>query len=622
MKISLFILLEELLSNRLNSYVLIFTLIIILFAQTVLFGNEIPRPEYPRPQFRRDSWINLNGNWTFALDPGESGYDRGFQKSNGFQDTILVPFAPQSEMSGVGYKDFIKSMWYHRQITIPVSWIDQMIRLNFGAVDFQCNVFIDGKSVGTHFGNASFSFDVTSFVQPGETHDLVVAVRDYNRSGTQTTGKQSHSYHSHDRYYTRTTGIWQTVWMESLCPAGLKHCSIIPDFDGDRFCFQPVFFKEYNGYSFRAIVMEGNVQVAQSTVPASSGKSCSVHLHTPHAWSPFDPFLYELLLQLLDDEGQVIDEVKSYAGMRKIHIEENHIYLNNDPVYLRFALNQGYFPRGVYTAPHQNDYKRDIQLAKRAGFNGVRCHAKIFDPRFHYWADRLGFLSWVGSPAGGRSTGNVEYARNFLSEWRDVILRDRNHPSIIAWVPFDETEGPHTDNLEQHNRLIRDAYDLTKLLDPTRPVNDASGYYHIKTDLWSVHLYRKSPEDVRTLLSQGSKDSVYVHSPDYETDYSGQPYFVDAYGGIKCCAEINNSEASWGYSAVDSIETFYEQLEGLTDAILSFDYINGFCYTQLYDVEQEKDGIYTYDRRDKFDMERIYEIFSKSRENIRPDYGD
>lgn len=591
--------------------------VILLLGQSVV--ADIPRPEHPRPQFRRDTWLNLNGTWTFSFDFGQSGYDRGLENSTGFADTIVVPFAPESELSGVGHKGFIPAMWYHRRVRIPETWVGNRICLHFGAVDFRCEVFVDGQSLGEHWGGYTpFAFDLTSFAQPGDTCDLVVAVHDDTRSISQSTGKQSRQYASHGCFYTRTTGIWQTVWLEAVSPAGLQQCSIVPDYDGDRFCFQPVFYKEYNGYKFRVIVLEGHVRVAQATVPASNGKSCSVHLHTPHAWSPSDPFLYDLLLQVLDDQGNMVDQVKSYAGMRKIHIEGNHLYLNNDPLYLRFALNQGFFPRGVYTAPRQNDYRRDIQLAQRAGFNGVRCHEKAFDPRFHYWADRMGFLTWVESPAVGRSLGDIEFARNFLSEWRELILRDRNHPSVIAWVPFNETHGPRTGDMAQHNRLLRDVYDLTKILDPTRPVNDASGRYHIKTDLWSVHLYRISPDSMRRLLTPDPETGMYVHSPQYETDYTGQPYFVDEYGGIKWVTGEPYSRASWGWTAVDTLSQFYKHLEALTDVILSFDTINGFCYTQLYDVEQEQNGIYTYDRQDKFDMERIYDIFAKPRD-IEPD---
>jgi beta-galactosidase/beta-glucuronidase len=573
--------------------------------------RRIPRPEYPRPQFVRDPWLNLNGTWTYAFDPGKSGMQRGLAHSEGFDDEIVVPFCPESRLSGVRHVDFIEMMWYHRAIEVPVDWDGKRILLHFGGVDYESEVYLDGQPVGRHWGGtSSFSYDVTRYVTPGGTHDLVVYVRDETRSGVQPSGKQCPDYRSRRCHYTRTTGIWQTVWMEAVSPVGLQQAQIVPDLDAGRFIVVPRFYGVRRDLRLRITLREGEAVVAQVEGPADDGVAQMVPVAAPRPWSPQDPFLYDLTFEVVEGDA-VLDTVRSYAGLRKVHVEGNQVYLNNEPIYLRLVLDQGFYPDGVWTAPSDAALKQDIELSMQAGFNGARLHQKVFEERFHYWADRLGYLTWGESASWGIDLKGEVSARNFLSEWREIVVRDRNHPSIVAWTPFNETHD--TGDGRQHNRLQIDAYELTHDLDPTRPVNDASGYVHVKTDLWTVHTYLQDPALLREQLAP-EEGKVMRRFPEVEAEYEGQPYLVDEFGGIKWVpsAEQRYDESSWGYGDDPrSLDAFYARLGGLVDAILSYDHICGYCYTQLTDVEQEQNGIYNYDRTAKFDMERVAAIFHK-----------
>ena len=577
--------------------------------------TPLPRPEHPRPQFMRNEWTNLNGAWSYTFDFGESGMAqaRALYQSTGFDETITVPFCPESALSGVGYKDFIPAMWYHRALEVPADWADKRVLLHFGGADYECEAFVDGISVGTHFGGTvSFTFDITNQTKPGSTHNLVVRIKDQTRGHQQPRGKQSDAFASSGCSYTRTTGIWQTVWLEAADPCGLKDVHILPDLDGSSFTVMPSYRGTAKGARLIAEASDEGQVVAKADVPAAGGVPAVLTLDDAKLWSPETPFLYDITLKVLDSAGQVLDEVTSYCGLRKVHIEGNRVYLNNEPLYQRLVLDQGFYPDGIWTAPNDEALKNDILLSMKAGFNGARLHQKVFEERFHYWADKLGYLTWAESASWGCDCNSVLGARNFLGEWREIVVRDRNHPSIIAWTPFNETGG-YT-NPGQHARLHIDCYRLCKDLDPTRPVNDTSGYLHHITDLWTVHTYEQDPEKLREQLTPDPEKGVWRNIPKHEPDYDGQPYLVDEYGGIKWipteCREF--AANSWGYGkSPETLEAFYTRLAELTDVLLSIDHISGYCYTQLTDVEQEQNGIYNYDRSEKFDMDRIHAVFSK-----------
>ncbi|MFW6139744.1 MAG: glycoside hydrolase family 2 protein [Acidobacteriota bacterium] len=362
---------------------------------------SIPRPEHPRPQFFRSSWINLNGEWSCQYDFGLSGKQQGFQNRPQFERTIIIPFCPESKLSGVEYKNFINALWYQRSMTVPESWAGKNVILHFGAVDYASEAFIDGQSVGKHWGETcSFEFDITDFVEPGSTHSLVVYAYDDVRSSVQPAGKQCPDYESRGCHYTRTTGIWQTVWPEAVSPYGLKFCHIIPDIDQEKFSVIPFFYKTKQGSQLQVTVKQKGKTITKKKFAASQGSPCSVGITNPQLWSPENPFLYDLILEVMAPDGSVLDQVQTYAGMRKIHTQGNQIYLNNQPVYLRLVLDQGFYPDGIWTAPSDEALKKDIELAKKAGFNRARLYQKVFEERFHYWADRLGYLTWENLRAG------------------------------------------------------------------------------------------------------------------------------------------------------------------------------------------------------------------------------
>lgn len=572
-----------------------------------------PRPEHPRPGFERTDWINLNGPWTCSLDPGKSGTARGQTQSTGFDTPITVPFCPESRLSGVAHTDFIEAMWYHRTIDVPAAWQGRRILLHFGAVDWESEVYIDGHSVGTHYGGTvSFCHDITDVVGDGGAHQLVVRVRDELRPvGKQPSGKQCPDFASRGCHYTRTTGIWQTVWLEAVDALGLEDVHIVPDLSGGRFLLTPTLRSTTGGATWTAEAsVEGSV-VARSTGTAADGNALSLELPEPRAWSPADPFLYDLHFSVTDAAGQVVDEVASYAGLRSVHIESDRVLLNGEPLYFRFVLDQGFYPEGIWTAPTDADLRRDIELAQAAGFNGARLHQKVFEERFHYWADRLGYLTWGESSSWGCDPNDIEGASNFLDEWRQIVRRDRNRPSIIAWTPWNETHDirePVT-----HRRTHVASYELCKALDPTRPVNDASGYIHQKTDIWTVHSYTQDPQELKTQLTPDDDNGVFRNIPDHEVPYAGQPYVIDEFGGIKWVPPERQQFAdnSWGYGqGPRTLEEFYTRLQGQVQAIASQSHICGWCYTQLTDVEQEENGVYNYDRSEKFDMKRVRAIFS------------
>lgn len=595
----------------------------------------IPRTEYPRPQFERNAWINLNGEWTYSFDFGGSGLEREWFKSTGFDQKIIVPFCPESKLSGVEYKDFINHMWYHRTISIPQDWANKQILLNFGAVYYKSEIYIDGVFAARHFGGtSSFQVDITPYVKAGQTHNLVVYVESDVRSTHQPSGKQNLQFASYACNYTRTTGIWQTVWMEAVHPEGLQSVQMIPDIDQQQLIIRPRFYKELGGKLEVTLKDNGKV-VSKETVAANSLSTVILPVKKMKTWSPENPFLYDVELRVIDKAGNVVDEVKSYAGMRKVHIEGKKIYLNNQPYYQRLVLDQGFYPDGIWTAPSDEALKKDIQLSMEAGFNGARLHQKVFEERFYYWADKLGYLTWGEASSWGMDCNDIETARNFITEWTEIVERDRNHPSILIWTPTNEEFWP---DRVQYPRLMQDLYKLTKAIDPTRPFHGTSGGSHIATDIWTVHNYEQDPAKLKELLYN---DGKLMEAPKWEIQlmpknigfnglkYTDQytfpqykhdmPYLIDEFGGIKWNPSQQMESAqntSWGYGEPPhSLEEFYARLEGLVNTVLSLsDHVWGYCYTQLTDVEQEQNGIYYYDRSPKFDMKRIHAIFSKNPE--------
>ncbi len=577
-----------------------------------------PRPEHPRPQFQRQQWINLNGEWNFRIDHGDSGrHALWHEHPSALTGKINVPFCPESRLSGIGHTDFMPAVWYHRAIEVPAEWSDQRVRLHFGAVDYECRAWLNGVEVGVHYGtSSSFHFDITDALCPDGPNDLVVQARDDVRSGLQPAGKQSAQLHSHGCHYTRTTGIWQTVWLEAVPAAHIESVRIVPDLDGQRFVLTPTLNCTARGQRFCAVLLDGDSPLHSASMPALSGASLVLDVPQVRPWSPANPHLYTLRFELVDGDT-VLDSVQSYAGLRKFHIEGNAFYLNNQPIFLRFVLDQGFYPDGLWTAPSDGELKADIERAMAVGFNGARLHQKVFEERFHYWADRLGYLTWGEFSDWGLDVGQPQALANQQREWREIVLRDLNHPSIVAWTPFNETIGPARSHREAHRRALESTYDLTRALDPSRPVHDASGYVHVKTDIFTVHDYEQDPDTFRQTYRSVHPDrpaEARVCFPELSIAYQGQPYMVDEYGGTwwveSSARDGANSDAGWGYgNRPQSIEEVYDRIEKLTRALTSHPHIAGFTYTQLTDIEQEQNGIYTYERTLKFDAERLRGAF-------------
>ena len=583
----------------------------VLTSGAVVAEAAIPRPEYPRPQFVRGEWCNLNGDaWTFTFDQERTGMERKLYESTGFDRKIVVPFAPQSVLSGIGHTDFIKGMWYHRKIEIPADWAGKSVFLNFGAVDWECEVFVDGRhAVLHHGGTSSFAVDVTRLVRPGGTHDLVVRVVDDVPLAPQ--GKQCMKRKEpYGCLYTRVTGIWQTVWMEAVDPSGLKTCRIVPDAENGAFAFSPTFHGG-GAARFAVSVMADGKRVGGGEWAAADGVTFTVVPSVKRLWSPEDPFLYDIVYEVKDASGKTIDRVESYAGLRSVRVSGNRILLNGKPFFFRMVLDQGYYPDGIWTAPSDAALKRDIELGLAAGFNGARLHQKVFEERYHYWADRLGYVTWGEAASWFGKEEEPAGARNLLAEWTEIVQRDFNHPSIVAWTPLNET---HCKDTNAHRRALIEIYNLTKALDPTRPCNESSGYQHWKTDIWSVHNYARAPKLKE--LDQGP-NGVW-HHPNHRphsAEYGGQPYVNDEFGGIVYVPPERRTEEdkkkSWGYgSRPNDPERYYALIKAEVDVQNAVPTLSGWCFTQLYDVEQERNGIYTYDRTPKFDMKRIREIFS------------
>jgi beta-galactosidase/beta-glucuronidase len=619
----------------------IFTFAIMLVAFVTAFAAQ-PRAEYPRPQFERSEWINLNGEWTYELDLVNTGFERKFFQSNGFGNKIIVPFCPESKLSGVEHKDIITGIWYHRTIQAPAAWSQKKIMLHFGAVYYESEIYVDGNFVGRHFGgSSSFALDVTKYLADGKVHNLVVRANSDLRSKTQGSGKQSLKALSYGCVYTRTTGIWQTVWLEATDNYSLDHVQVITDIDNHQVIVTPRYYRTSASNTLTINIKDNGKIVAKKQVAQIEGLPIVIPFKKYQTWSPENPKLYDVEYIISNKEGKILDHISSYLGMRKVHIEGNKVYLNNQPYYQRLVLDQGFYPDGLLTAPSDEALKHDIEMSMAVGFNGARLHQKVFEERFLYWADKLGYLVWGEYASWGVEIGSPITARNFISEWQNIVVRDRNHPSIITWTPLNEAWYPEN---VQYPRLVKDLYTVTHIADPTRPVNTASGGIITDDyDICSMHSYEQDGEMLKAKVYNPETNTLYHYfpknmqkpntrssacptvnelatkAPFEQAQYDGtRPYMLDEFGGIKCL-EANptkdvDKNTSWGYgkSAVTK-EDFYKRLKAQVDALLSLsDQVWGYCYTQLTDVEQEENGLFYYDRTPKYDAARLKEILGKN----------
>ena len=577
--------------------------------------TTIPRPEFPRPQFFRgdDKWINLNGEWEFEFDFGKSGKQRGFEKTDApFTRRINVPFCPESKLSGIEYVDFIPQCWYRRDLPVPDGFDASRERLilHFGAVDYKATVYLNGTQTAEHTGGYTpFSVDLTDRL--AERNTITVCAFSDVRSDMQPTGKQSDDYKNHDCVYTRNTGIWQTVWLERVPRSYIEKVAILPDVKNEKVVFRVTAAGDLSCGSASGSPLcgsQGEITARVSykgapVVEASAkltGKNAvfEAAIPDPVLWDVGRGELYDVRFTFGDDT------LDSYFGMRSFEVDGDRVLLNGRPYFMRTVLDQGYYPDGVVTAPTDDDLRRDIELSMEAGFEGARLHMKVFEPRLIYHADRAGYLLWGEYPSWGLNTGSDRAMEVMLPEWLAEVERDISSPAIIGWCPNNES-APWRDE-----RLFRTLYDATHAIDPTRPVIDTSGYFHVVTDIFDTHHYEQDPARFAELYGaqKMAKGDFYITDRRRE-HYDGQPYFVSEYGGTAFVSQGDRTSA-WGYGeGVKDDEEFYERLRGLTEVLTSNPLICGYCYTQLTDVFQEVNGIYKFDRTPKFDPARLREIF-------------
>ena len=561
--------------------------------------ENAPRQEHPKPQMRRQNWQNLNGEWDFAFDFGCSGVERKFYERDGLYRKIRVPFCPESELSGIGYKDFIPAAWYQRKVELTAAQRKGRVRLHFGAVDYGCRLWVNGREAGHHTGGyVSFCFDITDYVKDGE-NVLTLSVRDDLRDGRQCRGKQSGVFYSVGCDYTRTTGIWQTVWLEFVPEAYMKKVYYYPNIGEGTITIRAL--TEGEGVLTAEAFYEGvSCGRAETKVCAGNG-ILTIALSRLHLWEPGQGRLYDLKLSFGEDR------VDSYFGMREIRIQGEKVLINGRSVFQRLVLDQGFYPDGIYTAPSDEALQRDIRLSMAAGFNGARLHQKIFEERFLYHCDRAGYLVWGEQGNWGLDYSRPDGLKCFLPEWMEALDRDFNHPAIVGWCPFNETWDYQ--GRRQDNDLLAIVYRMTKLFDTTRPCIDTSGNYHVVTDIYDMHDYEQDPKVFAASYREFAEGApLKDRYEDRQVPVPGIPVFISEYGGIKWDVEGCLAD-SWGYGEGPKTEEEYiERYRGLTDALLDNPHMFGFCYTQLYDVEQEVNGLYTYDRKPKMDMEIFRKI--------------
>ncbi len=590
--------------------------------------RTIPKPEHPRPQLVRDKWMNLNGTWEFEIDAGDSGWERGLATRQ-LANEILVPFAPESALSRIENVDFMEAVWYRRTVDIPADWAGSTVLLHFGAVDHDATVWVNGVEVARHRGGFTpFTANLAGVVEPGGEAVVVVRARD-SRHGMQARGKQATWYNNTHCQYTRTTGIWQTVWMEAVPEVHIRRLTMTPNLAGSSISVEVPLSRNKAGHTVAAVLSGAGATVeaqGRADLDLTPVLHLSIQEESLRPWSIDDPFLYDLEVTVRDGEGAVVDHVSSYTAVRSIALDGKMVRINGKPVFQRLVLDQGYWPESLMTSPDDAALVRDIELSMSAGFNGARLHQKVFEERFLYHADRLGYLVWGefgdwGVSGGGTVGHNQQPTASFVAQWLEVLMRDINHPSIIGWCPLNETHQVLHDRLTVLDDVTQAMFLATKLADPTRPVIDASGYAHRirETDIYDSHSYEQEPERFR-VEQQGLADGKpYINRKDdgqeYSVPYAGQPYFVSEFGGIwwneaeaRQAAEAAGTdvESSWGYGQrVGSVEEFYARFDGLCQVLLSNPDMFGYCYTQLTDVFQEKNGIFTFDRGTKFDLDRL-----------------
>jgi beta-galactosidase/beta-glucuronidase len=572
---------------------------------------------YPRPQLRRAAWTSLNGPWQFALDR-EARWSR--PEDVAWDGTIEVPFAPETARSGVGDTGLYRACWYRRPIDAPALAPGERLMLRLGAVDYEATVWLDGTVVARHEGGYTpFAADLTGALATDGPHVLVVRAGDDPHDLAKPRGKQDWQAEPHSIWYPRTTGIWQSVWTEVLpqsAIAALRWSSSLERWqiglevsvDGER----------RDDLRLEVKLRAGDRVLADDTYAVVDGEvRRQIALSDPGIddyrnellWRPSRPTLIEAELRLWGRRGELIDGVASYTALRSIAVGGDRVELNGRPVRLRMVLDQGYWPESGLTAPDDAALRRDVELAKAMGFNGVRKHQKIEDPRYLYWADVLGLLVWEEMPSAYRfTTRSVE---RLSRQWLEAIVRDVSHPCVVAWVPLNESWGvPDLPAIAEQRHYVQALYHLTKTVDSDRPVVGNDGWESAATDIVGIHDYDADPE---RLARRYSSEEAIPHVFRRERpagrlltlaghEHAGQPIMLTEFGGIALSADPGTT---WGYSRgadASELRARYVRLMAVVNASPMF---AGFCYTQFADTYQEANGLLYADRTPKIPLDEI-----------------
>jgi hypothetical protein len=571
---------------------------------------------YPRPQLQRPTWYSLNGTWDFASDPhGRLASAAEVE----WREQITVPFAPEAPASGIGQTGFFPACWYRRTVTLPPCSPHERWLLHFGAVDYSATVWVNGAYVGAHEGGSTpFVFDVTEWAQ-ALTCEIVVRAEDEPHDLAKPRGKQDWQLHPHSIWYPRTTGIWQTVWMEKVPGTRIGRIAFTPNLARWEIGLQAwLEGTRRDNLRLGVKLRSGGAVLADDTYQFLAGEvHRGIALSDPGIddsrnellWSPHAPNLVEVQMELWGERGELLDEVHSYLALRSVAVQGDRFLLNGRPYLLRMVLDQGYWPEGGLTAPDDGALRRDVELARAMGFNGVRKHQKIEDPRYLFWADTLGLVVWEEMPSAYRfTTTSVE---RLSREWTAVIQRDYSHPCIISWVPINESWGvPNLPDNPRERHYVQALFHLTKTLDPTRPVIGNDGWESVATDIIGIHDYDDQPgriakryraEEILPRLFKRERPGGRLLVLEGQA-HGDLPLMLTEFGGI---ALAPKESRTWGYTVCKTPEAFARQYEQLLAVVRNLGLFAGFCYTQFSDTYQEANGLLNADRTPKFPLDRI-----------------
>jgi beta-galactosidase/beta-glucuronidase len=580
-------------------------------------ATHLSTDPHPRPQLERDGWVSLNGVWAFAIDsdatlrvPEEVDWDQ----------QITVPFSPECRASGIEHRDFFKACWYMRKFRGPTLVSGERLLIHFGAVDYEAKVWINGRKVIIHTGgNTPFSADITNYLIASELQTVVVRAEDDPHDLAKPRGKQDWQLQPHSIWYPRTSGIWQTVWLErvpAVSIATLRWTSSLERWEIGL----DVRLRGHlhDGLRLAVHLSVGDTLLADDSYTIVAGEiHRRISLSDPGIddyrnellWSPAKPTLIQAQLEVQNAGGTAVDRVRSYTALRSIGVQGDRFVLNGQPFSLRMILDQGYWPETGLTPPNDEALRLDVELVKAMGFNGVRKHQKIESPGYLYWADVMGLLVWEEMPSAYRF--NRISIERLTQEWMEVIARDASHPCIVAWVPFNESWGvPDLPDSPAQRHYVQALYHLTKTLDPTRPVVGNDGWESVATDIIGVHDYDSNPDRIaqrygahemlpRLFKRERPGGRMLLIGEGHIGD---QPVMLTEFGGITYSTE---RESTWGYSRVDTSEALAEQYTRLLEAVRSATILTGFCYTQFTDTYQEANGLLFADRQPKIPIEQI-----------------